>query len=160
MGDGVTDDKDMIISIGSPVGSDSYSNDDTVDQRKAGGSGGQLILNDVSFSGERDNTNHIGIGNDKSQGMSYGNKNHSASYEGILEKKLGQLLVALYENDNTPQKAYIRSSGVLEASIGKLDWNSFEWNATDDGDIVISFDADCRNVELKDSSDLAKDDSN
>lgn len=119
---------------------------------QAGGQKGQLILNDVGFGGERDNTVYHGIGNDEPQELGTGNKTYSLSIENILNESAATLLIELVENDAQPDEAEIRANGVLKANIGKIDWNSFDWNSQDGGDVTVSLDCDCRQVELTETT--------
>ena len=132
MGDGVTDDKDLVVRLGG---------------EQAGGVTGQLILSDVTFTIERDNTEHTGIGNEEAQAKSYGDPEASLSAEGMVNDALAREMKSLYDNKETPPRAYIRSQGTFEWSIGKMDWNSLETSASDDGDVTMSLDAGCRELE-------------
>lgn len=125
-----------------------------VSGEQAGGQKGQLILNDVTFGGERDNTVYHGIGHDEPQDLGRGNKSYTLSHEQVLNEAAARLLVELVENDSQPDEAEVRAAGVLKANIGKIDWNSFDWEASDGGDVTISIDCDCRDVELLGPSSL------
>lgn len=119
-----------------------------VSGEQAGGQKGQLILTDVGFGGERDNTNYHGIGNDEPQDLGKGNKTYTLSTENVLNEAAARLLIELVENDAQPDEAEIRANGVLKGNIGKVDWNSFDWDASDGGDVTVSLECDCRDVDL------------
>lgn len=133
MGDNIIDDGDLIVKLGGEM---------------AGGETGQLVINDVSLTIERDNDPKHGIGNKDPVGMGYGNKTYSLSSESVVETAIADIVTDMYLNDQSPKEAVLRSDGALEASIGKIDWNSIEKSASDDGEVTLSIDADGRDVIL------------
>jgi len=145
MGDNVISDGELVFSITSP-------DDDSNTTYSAGTTAGQVILEDVTFTMERDNTMYHGIGNDEPQGMSYGNKTYSLSTETIVNEDIAQLVVEMYNNGRSATDGVLRSDGALEVNIGKIDWNSVEKSASDDGDVTLSIDADCRDVTLNEDN--------
>lgn len=128
---GVTNETLLIVKIG---------------DSKAGGTDGQLLLEDVEFSKERDNDPKHGIGNDTPQGISHGNITYNVSTSALLNGESADLVRNL--DPYTPLSAELRLSDDADADIEvvqtKLDWNSVSIEATDDGDIVLSLDFDAR----------------
>jgi predicted secreted protein len=129
MGDGVTDDKELVIKIA---------------DSEAGTTKGQLIIDDIEFSGERDNTEYAGIGNDTTQGVGYGNKTYSLSTTSILNGAAADLALNVTGDDTVG--GFVRTPN-MQYHLGKLDWNSFDVSASDDGDVTFSCDFNVRNVE-------------
>lgn len=111
---------------------------------EGGGTSGQLILTDVTFSAERDNRMSYGIGNDEPQDISPGNKSFSLSFEQELTEQGAVMLRKIV--DNGAETALIKSGDVLEFNIGEIRWNSVEESISDDGEVMVTVDADCRNV--------------
>lgn len=137
MGDEIIDDGDLIFNY-----------DGVTSSGEAADESGQLILESVSLTVERDNDPKHGISNKEPQAMSYGNKTYTLSFEGHVNEAIADVVVAMYLDDQTPRDADLRSEGAMEATIGKIDWNSVEKSGSDDGDVTLSVDADCRNVDL------------
>lgn len=134
MGDNIIDDGNLVI---------------TVAGESAGDEAGQLILSDITLSSERDNTNYHGLGNRDTQAIGFGNKEHTLSFEGIVEETIADVIVDMYENDETVQDADIIADGALAAEIGVVVWNSVETGASDGDDVTLSVEADCRDVDLR-----------
>ncbi len=119
MGDGVTDDKDLTIKVS---------------DKEAGTTKGQLILDDVSISGERDNTTYSGIGNEDIQAISYGNQEYSVSATAILNGASAELARDIQRGDYV--EGWIRTAN-SEYSCGKLHWDDWEISASDDGEVTF-----------------------
>jgi hypothetical protein len=148
MGDNIIDDGDLVITFGRTARQNDGSLNTAIKDKQAGGETGQLIITDVSLTMERDNTNYHGIGNKDPTAMGYGNKTYTLSSESIVNDAIADVVVTWYKNDQTPQDAVLRADGTLEAVIEKVDWNSVDKSATDDGDVTLSIDADARGVTL------------
>jgi len=133
MGDGLTDDGDLVIRI---------------DSEKAGGDSGQLILSDASIGIERSNELRTGIGNKTPQAARYGNQAGTVSAEGDVNEAMARLLESLYVNDESPTDVFFRGD-VLEVRGGKMDWNNLETSASDDGGYTAAIDADLRDFDLE-----------
>jgi len=133
MGDGVTDDKDLVIKIS---------------DHEAGTTKGQLILDDIELSGERDNTEYAGIGNEETQGVGYGNKTYSISETAILNGAAADLALQISEEDYV--EGFIRTPN-MEASAGQLHWNDWSVSASDDGDVTfeVSFNVTGLNLDAR-----------
>jgi hypothetical protein len=139
---------------------------------KQGGSEGQLLLSDVTVSGSRDNTLIYGIGNKQPQEVDPGNEEFSMSVEQYMTKEAAELLREIVNNTPTPESsdgaddvipnistggqsidaAYLLFGDGLEMTIGDFRWNDFEINASEDGEVTVSLDADLLNVELNNPS--------
>lgn len=131
MANGITDDGELVIRI---------------DEQQAGGESGQLILTDATFTLDRSNSEHVGIGNDTTQAVSYGNTTASVSVEGQTTESMANLVVNLWENRTSPSSVFFRGN-FLETRGGKMDWNNMEWSISDDGDATLSIDANLRDFE-------------
>lgn len=129
MGDGVTDDKDLLIKLGS---------------KQAGGVKGQLIIDDINFNGERDNTEYSGIGNEGTTGIGYGNETYALSFTEILNDAGAELIDETIGDE--PISGIVRTPN-YEFNLGKLDWNNFDFDASDDGDTTFAADFNVRNVK-------------
>lgn len=132
MGDGVTSDSELVITIG---------------DAQAGGVEGQLILDDVEYQKERDNDPKHGIGNDKPQGMRYGNITYNVSATAVLNEAAADLALQLKRGGQNGEHPVL--SGQLNTpnatiNVGKLDWNDIRIEASDDGDVTMSADFDAR----------------
>lgn len=130
---GVTDETMLIVEIG---------------DEQAGGTEGQLILEDVEFGKSRDNDPKHGVGNETPQGIQRGNITFEVSASAHLNGAAAELV-----RDLTPQKtleAELRVSSSSDAASDfsilqtKLDWNDVSVEGTDDGDVVVSMDFDAR----------------
>lgn len=119
MGQGVTDDKDLIVKIS---------------DYKGGGTSGQLIIDDVSVSAERDNTSYSGIGNDGVEGVGFGNKTYSFSGTTILNSDAAELAESIDSKDYL--EGYLKTPNT-EYSCGQLFWDDWEVSASDDGDVTF-----------------------
>jgi len=133
MGDGITDDGDLVIKIS---------------DEQAGGDGGQLILDSATGTVERDNSGYSGIGNKEQQIMAYGNPSGTVSVEGYTTPALARLVVDLWENRDSPASASFLGNN-LEMRAGKLDWNTLEWDISDDGEAMLAIDAEMRDFEFQ-----------
>lgn len=129
MGDGVTSDNELVV---------------TISDAEAGTTEGQLILDDVEFNKSRDNDPKHGIGYDEPQGMRYGNKTYEVSATGYLNEATADLVLDAEGQDILT--AVLRTPN-LEVDVGQLDWNDVTIDATDDGDVNVSFDFDARQYE-------------
>ena len=137
MGDTIIDDGDLVVTYGGES-SDTDS--------------GQLIISDVTVGLNRDNTTIHGLSTNEPQALSHGNKTYELSFEGMIDQSLADVIRDQYQNDTTVSGSVYSdtSDGApqLKASIGKIDWNSIEISGSDGGDVTISLDADCREVDL------------
>lgn len=133
MGDNIVDDGQMVVQVAG---------------QQAGGEAGQLILNNVNFAKERENTNAHGIGNKEPQGMKFGNITYTFSSESQLNEAAADLLRELSDGDDAtePTNAFIRAEDTVEVRIGKIYWNTVEWDSNDDGDIIVTVNGDCMDV--------------
>ena len=132
---GVTEEHDLVLKIGS---------------QKAGGTDGQLIIEDVTFSGERDNTEYSGIGNEDTQAIGYGNKQYNLSFTQYFDGDgAGSQLLRDIDSD-TQMSGFIRGPD-NEINIGRMDWSSFDYEASDDGDVTLAVDMTVRNVDITDA---------
>lgn len=129
MGDGVTSDNELVV---------------TVSDAEAGTTRGQLILDDVEFNKTRDNDPKHGIGNDEPQGIRYGNKTYSVSHTAHLNDAAAELMLDAEGQDILT--AVLRTPN-LEVNVGKLDWNDVTLEAADDGDVTVSMDFDARQYD-------------
>lgn len=132
MGEGVTDDKDLVLTIA---------------DKSAGTTKGQLIIDDVELGGERDNSEYSGIGNEDTQGVGYGNKRHSLSETAILNGAAADLALSIDEND------YLEGS-FLSPNIDstfRLHWNDWNVSASDDGDVTLDIDAIVTGLDLEEA---------
>jgi len=129
MGDGVTSDSELEITVG---------------DKAAGTTRGQLILDDVEWRKERDNDPKHGIGNDEPQGMRYGNKTYSVSSTSILNGAAADLALSI--DDDDVLTATLRTPNLI-VDVGKLDWNDVRIEASDDGDVTLSADFDARQYD-------------
>lgn len=132
MGDGLTDDKDLLIRIG---------------DAQAGGVNGQLILEDINVNFSRDNTQYSGIGNKGTQGTSFGSIEYSVSVTDHLNEKGADMLDAAF-NNNDSLRGIVRSPN-FEVSVGELNWNNIDLDASDDDTYQLSIDFDGQGVEVK-----------
>lgn len=144
---GVTDESLLVIEIS--------SNGDGGTQT-AGGTSGQLVLDDVEFSKSRDNTMVHGIGNRTPQGVQRGNITYEVSASAHFNDSAAELARSLGPTDVLTGKLYFRKSETnsFNSHFTALDWNDCAIEATDDGDIVMSVTFDARIP----SGDLAGDD--
>lgn len=114
----VTGNGDLVVKVGDEI---------------AGGTSGQLIIDDVTYSGSRDISEYAGVGNDETQGKSYGNKTFSLSVDTILNGSAATLARQIHDDEilsgylKTPDDRY---------NLGELDWNEFEITASDGSDAV------------------------
>ena len=131
MGDGVTDDKDLVIKIS---------------DKEAGTTKGQLIIDDIELGGERDNTEYSGIGNDDTQGVGYGNKRYNLNETTILNGAAADLALEIDQEDYL--EGFIRTPN-MEASAGKLHWNDWTLSASDDGDVTFEIDCIVTGLDLE-----------
>jgi len=132
MGNGVTDDKDLLIRVG---------------DQQAGGIEGQLILEDINVNFSRDNTQYSGIGNEGTTGTSYGNVMYSVSVTDHVNEAGADLLDEAFNSDS-PLRGIVRSPN-FEVSIGQLDWNNIDLDAADEDSYQLSMDFDGQGVEVK-----------
>lgn len=128
---GVIDDGDLLIEIGS----------------QKGGTKGQLILSDVTLSGERDNTYVYGIANNQAEDLIEGNETFTISTEQYINQEAANLLESAY-NDDASLSGKFQGGDVIEVSYTKLDWNTFEINGSEDGEVTLTLDADLRGVSI------------
>lgn len=133
MGENIIDDGDLVFTLGDKSGGDET---------------GQLIISDVSLTISRDNDPTHGIGNKEPQGIKYGNKTYELSKESHENEAVADLVAEMYNNDTNPTDAALRSEGGMDAEIGVVVWNEVSKEASDGGDVLLSIDADCREVEL------------
>lgn len=122
MGEGVTDDKDLVIKVS---------------DKEAGTTKGQLIIDDIELGGERDNTEYSGIGNEETTGVGYGNKSYNINKTTILNGAAADLALEISEEDYV--EGFIRTPN-MEASAGQLHWNDWSLSASDDGDVTFEVD--------------------
>lgn len=132
MGNGLTDDKELLVRIG---------------DEQAGGVEGQLILEDLNVNLSRDNTTYSGIGNEGTTGTSYGNVSVSLSLTDHVNESGARMLDAAVNSD-TPVRGIVRSPN-LEISIGELDWNNIDLDAADEDTYQLSIDFDGQGHEIK-----------
>lgn len=126
---GVTSDADLVVKIG---------------DHEAGTTKGQLILDDVEYRMERDNEVKHGIGNDEPQGTRKGNKTYHVSHSAILNGSAADLALSVADGDELT--AVFRSPD-MEIDVGVLDWNDWNVNASDDGDVMFEVEFDAREME-------------
>lgn len=132
MGNGLTDDKELLVRIG---------------DEQAGGIEGQLILEDLNINLSRDNTTYSGIGNEGTTGTSHGNASVSLSLTDHVNESGARMLDAAVNSD-TPVRGIVRSPN-LEISIGELDWNNIDLDAADEDTYQLSIDFDGQGHEIK-----------
>jgi hypothetical protein len=132
MGNGLTDDKELLVRIG---------------DEQAGGVKGQLILEDLNVNFSRDNTRYSGIGNEGTTGTSHGNVQVSLSLTDHLNESGARMLDAAL-NSSTPVRGIVRSPN-LEVAIGELDWNNIDLDAADEDTYQLSIDFDGQGYEVK-----------
>jgi len=139
MGDGVTDEQELVITIGSG---------------QAGGKQGQVIMEDITYNAERDNTHHHGLGNDESQGISYGNKTQTVdSTQTVNETVAG--LIDDYMGDGTLTGSIEMPNKTVD--LGKLHWNNLELEASDgDGAPTLSVSFDVTEADTETPSEDAQ----
>jgi hypothetical protein len=144
---GVTDESLLVIEISDGDGG----------TQTAGGTSGQLVLDDVEFSKSRDNTMVHGIGNRTPQGVQRGNITYEVSASAHFNDSAAELAKSLGPTDELAGKLYFRKDDTnsFSSHFTALDWNDCSIEASDDGDIVMSVDFDARIP----SGDLAGDDS-
>jgi hypothetical protein len=134
---GVTDESLLVIDI-------SKNGDDS--SQKAGGTDGQLVLDDVEFGKSRDNTMVHGIGNRTPQGVQRGNITYEVSASAHFNDTAADLAKSLGPTDVLTGELYFRkdASSSFNVNFTALDWNDCSIEASDDGDVVMSVTFDAR----------------
>ena len=132
---GITDESLLVIEISSNGNS-----------QKAGGTNGQLVLDDVEFGKSRDNTMVHGIGNRTPQGVQRGNITYEVSASAHFNDSAAELAKSLGPTDVLTGELYFRQEGAdsFNTHFEALDWNDCAIEASDDGDVVMSVTFDAR----------------
>jgi|APHM01.1.fsa_nt_gi hypothetical protein len=136
--DSVTDESLLVVEIG---------------DEKAGGTDGQLLLDDVEFNKSRDNDMIHGIGNRTPQGVQRGNITYEVSASSHFNGSAASLAQSLNPRSVIKGKLYFRTNddqsivgeggGNFELNFD-LDWNDCTVEASDDGEVIVSVDFDGR----------------
>lgn len=126
-----------------------------------GGSEGQLLLENVTFSGSRDNSMIYGIGNKRAQDVDPGNEEFTISVDMYMNQRAAAMLRRIVEGEATGPTAgyggssgsdldvaYLLLDGAIEATIRDFRWNSFDIDVSEDGEVSVSLEADCLGVSL------------
>ncbi len=130
---GVTNEASLIVEIG---------------DQQAGGTAGQLILEDVEFRKQRDNEMKHGVGNETPQGISTGNITYECSASAVFNGAAADLARSLDKSTTLTGSLYVQDDASEASDFGLtnsyLDWNDVRVEATDDGDVIMEVDFDAR----------------
>lgn len=119
-----------------------------VGSETAGGNSGQVVMNDVTLSASRDNTDYSGIGNDTVTAKKFGTPNYEFDTEQILNKAAAQMLHDVVTGVEK-ETEFLVNGEVIEFRAGECDWSDWEFNASDDGDVTVSISGELRDVQTE-----------
>jgi len=121
--------------------------------KKAGGSDGQLVLDDVELNQSQDNRPRHGIGNQDPQYIEKGNREYSFSTTAMLNGAAATALKEIANGNKTSNTVYIKDDSVLtgKASDGLIP-NDVTFSSSDGGDTTVSIDADLLGVTWTDNT--------
>jgi len=137
MGDGVIDDAQVQFTIDTEDG-----------EFGAGGTTGQIILNNVEIQVQRSVDGKSGLGNAEEVAASYGTIAASLDTEAELESEAAELLETLWVNDRTPTEVSVIAGDTLDTRAAKFDWDEFTVTHEDDSSSTVSLSGVLRGVDI------------
>lgn len=120
--------------------------------KKAGGSSGQLVLDDVEISNSRDNRRRVGIGNDTTQYIEKGNPDPTFSTTAMLNDAAAKALKNIDDGTAEASKVYVKEGSTIEGSASGMITNDVTLSSSDDGDTTVSIDADLVDLSWTDKT--------
>jgi len=115
--------------------------------KKAGGSDGQLILDDVELNQTQDNRIRHGIGNQDPQEIEEGNREYTFSTTSMLNDAAAKALKRIDDGDAITDTVYIKDDSTLTGQASGMVTNDVTLSASDGGDTTVAVDADLMGID-------------